>query len=311
MESETNYMVAAFSIDTKTLVVVASLTAASVGTSFGFAWMAARKERSLAIWSVAFLLVATGYLLVWTRNFAPDFISIVVANSLLIAGGYALVRGIDSFLEIQNTSWQLHLCGIAAFCLLNYFTFFHPSLDARIIVVSVAVGLFAFVSAWRLLRNFEPELRNPQAFVATLFLLHGLIMVYRATASTFGSAGSELFTTNIATSASLLDFVLLFPCVSLGLLSMVHARASIDLQCEVLERRTSEVKLLQTAQNLKAALAEIKTLKGTIPICMYCKKIRDNHGEWEQLEVYISMRSDAEFSHGICPECLTESVSEP
>ncbi|MCC6153175.1 MAG: hypothetical protein IT367_05420 [Candidatus Hydrogenedentes bacterium] len=303
-------MIAAFSIDTKTLVIVASLTAVSVGTSFGFAWMAARRERCLAVWSVAFLLVAAGYLLVWTRNISPDFISIVVANTLLIAGGLALVRGIDSFLEIQNTSWQLYLCGVAACFLLHYYTYFQPSLDARIIVVSIAVGLFAFVSAWRLLRNYEVELRNPQAFVATLFLLHGLIMVYRAAASTLGSAGSELFTTNIATIASLLDFVLLFPCVSLGLLSMVHARASVNLQCENRERRASEIKLLQTTQNLEAALAEIKTLKGIIPICMYCKKIRDTQGAWEQLEVYIAMRSDAEFSHGICPECLKQGVAE-
>lgn len=310
MGGEIESMVAAFGIDAKTLVIVASLTALSVGASFGFAWLAARKERCLAIWSVAFLLVATGYFLVWTRNVAPDFISIVVANSLIIAGGFALVHGIESFLEIQNTSWQLILCGIAAFTLLHYYTYFQPSLDARIIIVSVTIGLFAFVCTWRLLRNYELELRKPQAFVAALFVLHGLIMVYRAIASMFGSAGSELFTPNVATVASLLDFVILFPCVSLGLLSMVHARASVDLQCENEQRRASEIKLFQSAQNLETALAEIKTLKGIIPICMYCKKIRDDFGAWEQLEVYISTNSDAEFSHGICPECLTRGAVE-
>ncbi len=54
------------------------------------------------------------------------------------------------------------------------------------------------------------------------------------------------------------------------------------------------------------ALEEIKTLKGIIPICMHCKKIRDDQGYWNQIEKYISEHSTAEISHGLCPECLRE-----
>ncbi len=54
---------------------------------------------------------------------------------------------------------------------------------------------------------------------------------------------------------------------------------------------------------LQEALAQIKTLKGLLPICAACKKIRDDQGYWEQLEVYITDRTDAEFSHSICPDC--------
>ncbi len=54
---------------------------------------------------------------------------------------------------------------------------------------------------------------------------------------------------------------------------------------------------------LKKALEEIKTLSGFLPICASCKKIRDDQGYWKQIEVYISEHSEAEFSHGICPEC--------
>lgn len=55
---------------------------------------------------------------------------------------------------------------------------------------------------------------------------------------------------------------------------------------------------------LQKAMAEIKTLHGIIPICASCKKIRDDEGAWQQVEAYIRSRSDAQFSHGICPECL-------
>ena len=55
---------------------------------------------------------------------------------------------------------------------------------------------------------------------------------------------------------------------------------------------------------LQAALASVKTLRGLIPICASCKKIRDDQGYWTQLETYLAQHSDAEFSHGICLDCL-------
>jgi len=54
---------------------------------------------------------------------------------------------------------------------------------------------------------------------------------------------------------------------------------------------------------LKAALIEIKTLRGIVPICASCKRIRDDAGQWQAVEVYVRARSHAEFSHGLCPPC--------
>ena len=54
---------------------------------------------------------------------------------------------------------------------------------------------------------------------------------------------------------------------------------------------------------LQESLAEIKTLSGLLPICASCKKIRDDKGYWNQIEIYIREHSEAEFSHSICPEC--------
>jgi len=54
---------------------------------------------------------------------------------------------------------------------------------------------------------------------------------------------------------------------------------------------------------LQKALSEVKTLKGFLPICSSCKKIRDDKGYWNRIESYISKHSEAEFTHGMCPEC--------
>ncbi len=64
-----------------------------------------------------------------------------------------------------------------------------------------------------------------------------------------------------------------------------------------------EKKRQQTLKELQKSLDEIKTLRGIIPICSYCKKIRNDTGAWDIMEAYISRHSNAEFSHGICPEC--------
>ena len=59
-------------------------------------------------------------------------------------------------------------------------------------------------------------------------------------------------------------------------------------------------------EELQKAMDDIRTLRGILPICMICKKIRDDQGYWNQVEVYVRDRTEAEFSHGICPECATE-----
>jgi len=61
---------------------------------------------------------------------------------------------------------------------------------------------------------------------------------------------------------------------------------------------------------LKETIANVKQLKGLLPMCSYCKKIREDAGYWQQLETYISEHSDAEFSHGVCPTCFERVVNE-
>lgn len=63
------------------------------------------------------------------------------------------------------------------------------------------------------------------------------------------------------------------------------------------------IKNSMTYTKLKEALESIKVLKGMIPICASCKKVRDDKGFWQQVEEYLGKHSDAQFSHGICPEC--------
>jgi DNA-binding response OmpR family regulator len=62
-------------------------------------------------------------------------------------------------------------------------------------------------------------------------------------------------------------------------------------------------KLRERVAELESALAQVRTLSGLLPICAYCKRIRDDQDYWSDVETYVSERSRAEFSHGVCPSC--------
>jgi ligand-binding sensor domain-containing protein len=84
--------------------------------------------------------------------------------------------------------------------------------------------------------------------------------------------------------------------VVLGVLGTAFAAHRRRVRRHLLAERVLNVRIQE-------ALAEIKTLSGLLPMCAWCKKIRDDDGHWSQLEVYVKDRTEAEFTHGICPEC--------
>lgn len=75
-------------------------------------------------------------------------------------------------------------------------------------------------------------------------------------------------------------------------------------------RHADLVELRGRNEQLRKALDEIKQLRGILPICSYCKSIRNDEGFWQKVETYIREHSEAEFSHGICPECLRTRYPE-
>jgi phosphoserine phosphatase RsbU/P len=82
-----------------------------------------------------------------------------------------------------------------------------------------------------------------------------------------------------------------------------RVRLEVGLRIIGLQRKLSE-----RVEELQGALDQVKQLQGILPICCYCRKIRDDEHYWQSLETYISTRSDAQFSHSICPTCFDEIV---
>jgi len=81
-------------------------------------------------------------------------------------------------------------------------------------------------------------------------------------------------------------------------LEELRARVQVGIRVVTLQQRLTE-----RVDELQRALAEVKQLNGLLPICSYCKRIRSDDNYWEQLESYLATRTDAEFTHGVCPHC--------
>jgi len=93
--------------------------------------------------------------------------------------------------------------------------------------------------------------------------------------------------------------------------SMIQLRGQnyyLAFHQDITERKQTEEALTEEHRQLKQALDEVRTLRGIMPICAYCKKIRDDEGYWNQVEKYVSDHTEAKFSHGICPTCFEREM---
>jgi CheY-like chemotaxis protein len=115
------------------------------------------------------------------------------------------------------------------------------------------------------------------------------------------TAANDLSHLKEAFTAGAMDYISK-PVNSVELLA--RASSALMLKNEMDRRKEREADLRRSNSELQRALKEVKILRGLIPICASCKKIRNDDGFWQQLEEYIGEHSEAEFSHGLCQPCI-------
>jgi len=115
------------------------------------------------------------------------------------------------------------------------------------------------------------------------------------------TAKNDLSYLKEAFAAGAMDYISK-PVNSVELLARVSS--ALTLKSEMDRRKNRELELRRSNEELQQALREVKVLRGLIPICASCKKIRNDGGFWQQLEEYLGEHSEAEFSHGLCQPCI-------
>jgi C4-dicarboxylate-specific signal transduction histidine kinase len=133
-------------------------------------------------------------------------------------------------------------------------------------------------------------LSSTGAFLFALGLVHLLLRPLRALSSAIAAFGQGIITSRAPIQTHQ---------------ELDHLAQAFNTMADTIQNQQENLESLvrQRTQDLEQALAEMKSLEGMIPICSYCKQIRDDGGSWWKLESYIQSHSEAQFSHGICPDC--------
>jgi tetratricopeptide (TPR) repeat protein len=131
----------------------------------------------------------------------------------------------------------------------------------------------------------------------------------RAAAQRIAALEARLQTERLLEERSVREALITRQRVVVGLAALVLALATVLVAVLVRDGRRArerQAELSKANHDLRAALAEVRTLSGFIPICAHCKNVRDDRGFWEGVETYVADRSHAMFSHSICPSCGPE-----
>ncbi len=190
-------------------------------------------------------------------------------------------------------------------------------------VVATLVDLVFLAIVWEILG--QPALRM-QLWGRTFLTLLGVMWLDVLLFTTLAFAGTEAYwgilkgTLASRLFVSIAAFPLLYlyirlerQCTDVTLDNrpvLAILRQIADIKEELSSARDELQRRIAAEAALQKALSEVKTLRGLIPICASCKRIRDDDGFWKKLETYLHEHSDAEFSHGICPECMKDYMAK-
>lgn len=272
-------------LDIRTALLVTGLVGLILFLCLAYVYRTRQTYPGFRQWILAalFLFLSTAALIL--RGRWPDVVTIVLGNSLALASIALQATGLRAFLGKTPAAWLPWASGLLGGALSYYFGIAAPSLTHRIVTLSVPVAALYGYCSYLVQTELPQRRHSPNLWLTVNYGLLGGWFILRCflTAVYDRPDNTEFLNFSFVQSASLLVQTAGNITLTLGLLILNLARTEADMH---------------------AALDEVKTLRGIIPICSGCKKIRDDRGAWNQLEAYISAHSGAEFSHGYCPDCM-------
>lgn len=241
------------------------------------------------IWTLSSFFSFAGLLFIGLRGILPEPLSIMLANAFLFSSVWLLSTGMIRFAQLPASEWPHFIAFIACMLAASYFTFIQPSVGHRIILFSAFLALGVVRLVYMLSQSSAPYMKGSRVLIlggCVLGLVWTIIRI--GYIGTYHMDSQDFLAASVINGMTLLINSCCYLAIFFGLSALNFQRVEYDL--------------IQ-ARN------EVKALKGIIPICCHCKKIRDDKGYWNQVEAYIRDHTDAEFSHGFCPECYTKTVA--
>jgi hypothetical protein len=288
-------------LDVPTLILCNALTGFLLGTYCLLYNLRQQTCPGFRCWIAAFFLLAAGFAALLLRGPLPVWPSIVLVNGCFMALGLLRLDGSLRFLRAKALSAWAYLA-IPTLVLLNsYFYLVDDNLRMRSLLFSIFIASCLVIAGRVYLLHRQTSNRGLYVTCGLTLLFYGGLLLAR---------GIYVFLQPSILSKELLSGLLTYDPYFLAafLLETTLGICFLLLNSNWLERAlvASKGKLIASLTSLETAFAELKVLRGILPICASCKKIRDATGNWTPVETYIHAHSEADFTHGMCPDCRQE-----
>lgn len=238
------------------------------------------------------------------RKLRAFVILVILASVLYTPSGWRLLGNTPLFWQLQLLRVGFVVLSLATLLLLRARSSI-KTIDGLSQVWCLTLAVFmVFVTSTRPPGLMAPYLANLAA-LPFLYLIPPMRVLHRLPAPLLLSAGTLALLHRSETPFSVTSISMMLLLAATNLISYLTARRMRAAERLLFHNVGDERRLRKQLQD---ALAEIKTLEGIVPICMDCKRIRDDVGFWRDLEVFLSRNTEANFSHGLCPPCLAKRV---
>jgi len=289
-------------LDVKTLFVADALITAIIGLALLFYRANSKTYPGFGFWMTGSFFAAAGYSATFLRGVIPVWSSVLLANAAFVLAGVLRLDGMMRFLEGRVLRRLCYAAPVLSLALSAYFCFARDDILIRVAILTAFICLFTWAIALVFIRSAPDTSKTLYYTAGGVGVIYGLAMLTR-TILWMRSPGYGIFDNTGFHSAFFISVFIYEIWFGLLIMMMNNRRLGAELH-------ESENNLKTRVVELKNALSEIKTLKGLLPICSCCKKIRDDQGYWSQLETYIHLHSEATFTHGLCPECAERMRKE-
>lgn len=281
-------------IDVRTLVFCNALVTVCLAAGLLIYRSSQKTYPGFTLWTAGTGLLAVGYMTLVLRGVTPLGPNILLANASFAMGALLRLAGIRMFVGLGRLPWPIYGAPVPLLMLMGYHYFVRDSPAVRTTIISLFLALVCLAIARSLLRA-QTRGRKFFRIFGGLHLLWGLLLGIRALLL-LANPRYGLFDP-VAVQISFFVAITILEVGSGFCFIMLNA---VRLEQELQHSRDN----LQSALgDLQQSVSEVKVLRGLLPICASCKKVRDDQGQWRPIEVYIRARSEAEFSHGICEDC--------
>lgn len=272
-----------FDLDIRSVNVATAAVSLSLAAALLSIRATRRTSPGFGLWVVGAASLSAALVLLAVLGRGAPAGTVVLANLLVGLRAALVTAGLETFFG-RRPRWALHAAGLAAVVAVSVaFGVLVPAVTVRIVAVTLIVASWPAWSAVLVAREAPRSLGAPSRFLVGGLALEVAWSLVRAADLAAGSDATNALAANAPWQAALfVAFSALAAAITFGLAALDMARLEVDL---------------------RASREELQVLRGIIPICAGCKKVRDG-GTWTAVEAYVAARSGAEFSHGCCPDCL-------